>query len=258
MIRDNEMINIFDVERILGDLPIDIIKENLKTQIEDPLVFGSNQCDQVYDTLDEAMNEFGHIEEYREEIYEMRDDFNCFLAAELDRRFDLGIDFDNLQDYELESVARNCYNFFILDLKESLTRFVSNYILVNKSSLSELFNDEYKRKDVTTTNMKRLTKNREDILILSNIISVIYHVLDLDHDPEDFMELAVEPGEYSGECIREFVHSFKIANNFVYTLMNEVKYIHNDMIDEIASEISINMQGQLMTDETPKGFTDFE
>lgn len=258
MIRDNEMINIFDVERILGDLPIDIIKENLKTQIEDPLVFGSNQCDQVYDTLDEAMNEFGHIEEYREEIYELRDDFNCFLAVELDKRFDLGIDLDNLQDYELESVARNCYNFFILDLKDSLTRFVSNYILVNKTSLSELFNDEYKRKDVTTTNMKRLTKNREDILILSNIISVIYHVLDLDHDPEDFMELAVEPGEYSGECIREFVHSFKIANNFVYTLMNEVKYIHNDIIDEIASEISVNMQGQLMSDETPKGFTDFE
>lgn len=258
MIRDNEMINIFDVERILGDLPIDIIKENLKTQIADPLVFGSNQCDQVYDTLDEAMNEFGHIEEYREEIYELRDDFNCFLAVELDKRFDLGIDLDNLQDYELESVARNCYNFFILDLKDSLTRFVSNYILVNKSSLSELFNDEYKRKDVTTTNMKRLTKNREDILILSNIISVIYHVLDLDHDPEDFMELAVEPGEYSGECIREFVHSFKIANNFVCTLMNEVKYIHNDIIDEIASEISINMQDQLMTDETPKGFTDFE
>lgn len=27
MIRDNEFINGFDIERILGDLPIDIIKE---------------------------------------------------------------------------------------------------------------------------------------------------------------------------------------------------------------------------------------
>ena len=56
MIRDNEnMINVFDVERILGDLPLDIIKENVKSQIEDPLVFISNQCDEVYETIDEAM-----------------------------------------------------------------------------------------------------------------------------------------------------------------------------------------------------------
>ena len=32
MIRDNDMINIFDVERVLGDLPIDIIKENLNNE----------------------------------------------------------------------------------------------------------------------------------------------------------------------------------------------------------------------------------
>ena len=55
MIRDNDMINIFDVERVLGDLPIDIIKENLKTQIEDPLVFVTNHCDQVYETFEEAI-----------------------------------------------------------------------------------------------------------------------------------------------------------------------------------------------------------
>ena len=204
------------------------------------------------------MNEFGHIDEYREEIYEIRDDFNTFLIMELDRRFGLGVDLDNLQDYEVEEVAKTCYEFFVVNLRETITRFMTNYILVNKSSLSELFNDEYKRKDVTTTNMKRLTKNREDILILSNIISVIYHVLDLEHDPEDFMELAVEPGEYAGETIKEYVHSFKIANNFVFSLMNEVKYIHNDIIDEIASEISIGMQGQLMTDEPSNGFSDFE
>ena len=258
MIRDNEMVNIFDVERVLGDLPIDIIKENLKTQIEDPLVFVTNHCDQVYETFEEAMNEFGHIDEYREEIYEIRDDFNTFLIMELDRRFGLGVDLDNLQDYEVEEIAKCCYEFFVVNLRETIMTFMTNYILVNKSSLSELFNDEYKRKDVTTTNMKKLTKNRDDILVLSNIISVIYHVLDLEHDPEDFMELAIEPGEYVGETIREYVHSFKIANNFVYSLMNEVKYIHNDIIDEIASEISIGMQGQLVSEEPSSGFSDFE
>ena len=59
------------------------------------------------------------------------------------------------------------------------------------------------------------------------------------------MELSVEPGEYSGELVKEAVHSFKIANNFVYNVLNEVKFAHNDMIDEIASEILMTMQDNL-------------
>ena len=89
MIRDNDIINVFDVERVLGDLPIDIIKENIKTQIEDPLTFASNQVDQVYETLEEAMNEFGHIDDYRNEIIELQDDFSLFLVNELNTKFNL-------------------------------------------------------------------------------------------------------------------------------------------------------------------------
>lgn len=32
----NDEINDFDVERIMGDLPIEVIKENILTQIDDP------------------------------------------------------------------------------------------------------------------------------------------------------------------------------------------------------------------------------
>lgn len=246
MIRDNEFINGFDIERILGDLPIDIIKENIKSQIDDPLTFMTNHCEQVYETLDEAMDEVGHIDEFRYELQELRDDFSSFLLLELDGGFGLGIDVENLQLYEMEEISRNSYEFFVVNLRENITNFLKNYICVNKSSLAELFNEEYKRKDVTTTNMKKLTKNRDDVVILSNIISVIYHILDLDLDPEDFMELAVEPGEYSGEAVKEYVNSFKIANNFVSRLFNEVKYTHNDAIDEFASEICLELQNNLI------------
>ena len=245
MIRDNDIINVFDVERVLGDLPIDIIKENIKTQIEDPLTFASNQVDQVYETLEEAMNEFGHIDDYRNEIIELQDDFSLFLVNELNTKFNLGIDLDSISDYEVHPLVRACYDFFVVYLRDNVTRFLINYIYANKSSLSEIFRDEYRRKDVTTSNMKKITKDRDYVVILSNIISIINYILDLDHDPEDFMELSVEPGEYSGELVKEAVHSFKIANNFVYNVLNEVKFAHNDMIDEIASEILMTMQDNL-------------
>jgi hypothetical protein len=246
MIRDNDYINGFDIERILGDLPIDIIKENIKSQIDDPLIFTTNHCDQVYETLDEAMDEIGHIDEHRNELIELRDDFNSFLITELDSRFMLGVDLDNLQSYEIEDIGKHSYEFFVVNLKENMTNFLMNYICLNKSYLASLFTDEYKRKDVTTSNMKKLTKNKDDVVILANIISVIYHILDLEVDPDDFMELAVEPGEYSGEMVKEYVRSFKIANNFVYSLFNEIKYTHNDVIDEFASEICLLLQTNLI------------
>jgi hypothetical protein len=246
MIRDNDFINGFDIERILGDLPIDIIKENIKSQIDDPLTFMTNHCDQVYETLDEAMDEIGHIDEYRYELQGIRDDFNSFLLTELDNGFGLGIDIDNLQTYEMEDIGKHAYDFFVVNLRENITNFLKNYICINKTNLASLFTEEYKRKDVTTTNMKRLTKNKDDVVILSNIISVLYYILDLDLDPEDFMELAVEPGEYSGEVVKEYVRNFKIANNFVSKLFNEVKYTHNDVIDEFASEICLELQNNLI------------
>ena len=249
MIRDNDYINGFDIERILGDLPIDIIKENIKSQIDDPLTFMTNHCDQVYETLDEAMDEIGHIDEYREELQELRDNFNVFLVTELDNGFGLGIDIENLQSYEMEDIGKYSYEFFVVNLREHITNFLKNYICSNKGYLAGLFTDEYKRKDVTTTNMKRLTKNKDDVVILSNIISVIYHILDMELDPEDFMELAVEPGEYSGEFVSECVRNFRIANNFVGKLFNEVKYTHNDVIDEFASEICLELQNNLIYNE---------
>ena len=240
MIRDNEnMINVFDFERILGDLPLDIIKENVKSQIEDPLVFISNQCDEVYETIDEAMEEFGHIDEYREELNEMKEDFSIFILREMDNKFNLGVDFENIGDFEIHDIAKNCYDFFVVNLNENISNFLLNYILNNKSSLCEMFDDEYRRKDVTTINMKKITKNKDDVLILSNLNSVINNVLDLEHFPEDFMELSVEPGEYTGTCVADYVNSFKIAGNFVFNVLNEVKYSHNDIIDELVSNITL-------------------
>lgn len=258
MLRDSEIINVFDVERVLGDLPIDIIKENIKSQIGDPLTFSSNQAEQVYETLDEAIKEFGHIDEYKNDIYELKDDFSTFLIEEVNTKFNLGIDLENLEDFEVHDMARQCYDFFIVNLKEVLTTFILNYINSNKSSISEVFDDEYKKKDVTTTNMKKLTKNKNDVIILSNIISIINYILDLEHQPEDFIELSTEPGEYIGECIKGYVNSFKIAGNFVVNVLNELKYTHNDTIDEIASTVILDIKDNISEDDLNPDFIDDE
>lgn len=258
MIRDNEIINVFDVERVLGDLPIDIIKENIKSQINDPLTYSTNQAEQVYETLEEAINEFGHIDEYRNEIFELKDNFSAFLLTEVNNKFNLEIDIENLDDYEVHNIARHCYEFFIVNLKEVLSNFILNYICLNKSDISREFDDEYKKKDVTTINMKKLTKNKDDVIILSNINSVINYILDIEHHPEDFVELAIEQGEYVGESVKELVNSFKIAGNFVFNIINELKLSHNDTIDEIASNVILFIKNNISEDDLNHDFVYYE
>lgn len=258
MLRDSEIINVFDVERVLGDLPIDIIKENILSQIDDPLTFSTNQADQVYNTLSEAMEEFGHIDEYKCEIYELKDNFSIFLIQEIDKKFNLGIDIENLADYEIHDVARNCYDFFIVNLRDNLTRFVSNYIYSNKLSISEEFGEEYKKRDVTTTNMKKLTKNKNDIIILSNTSSIINYVLNLEYQPEEFIALASEDGEYVCGCVTEYINNFKIAGNFVSDVLNELKFAHNDTIDEIAASIILEIKDSIPDDDLNNDFIDEE
>lgn len=240
MIKDNDEINVFDVERILGDLSIDIVKENIITQINDPLIYESNYCDDVYETLEEARDELGHVEEYKIEIEEIAVDFNNFLIDTLNSKFDLDIDRDSLESYQVEELARNCYDFFVVNLKENLTTFIFNYILDNKTYLAEMLDTEYKRKDVTTLNMKKSLKNKEDVVIMSNLIDVINYIIGLEFDPSDFIEWCSEPGEASSEYIKDATNSFLISGNYVPAMINELRCSHNDIIDEIASTIRLD------------------
>lgn len=245
MIRDNEEINVFDVERILGDFPIDLIKENIATQINDPLTYEADHCSSVYETFEEANNEFGHIEEYKEELTELKDKFNLFVLEALESKFYLGIDLNAMSEYEVEEMVKNCYEFFVVRLKENITSFLLNYINNNRMSISQLFEDQFRRKDVTTMNMKKLTKNREEVLILSNLPDVVNHILELEHQPEEFINLAAEPEEMVADYILSKTTDFTISGNFVPGLLNELNIIHNDTIDEIISSIRLELTNMI-------------
>ena len=61
-----------------------------------------------------------------------------------------------------------------------------------------------------------------------------------------------------GETIKGYVNSFKIAGNFTFNIFNELKYTHNDTIDEIASSIILNIKDNISIDDSVSDFNDFE
>lgn len=237
----NDEINDFDVERILGDLPIEVIKENILTQIDDPLLYSSDYADDVYSTFANAKEELDHIDVYREDIEEEYDKFSLFLLTNVSNRFNLGIDVGLLDTSQLTIMAYDCYVFFIVNLKENLENFLYNYIVSNREELSRMFDSEFKRKDVTTINMKKTCTSKEDILILANLVDVINYVLNIDFDASEFIDLCIEPGEELGENIKQRVDTFEIPGNFVPIIIDELRINHNDLIDEFASYIRLNI-----------------
>lgn len=239
--RDNEQVNVFDIERILGDLPLELIKENITTQIADPLTYSSNYCKEVYESFDEAINECGHIEDFKNDIIEHRNSFTSFLLQELEQKFDLGMDVESMDDNSIENLTKACYEFFVINFRENINNFLLNYILANKSTLSGLFDDEYKRKDVTTMNMKKQVKSREDVLILSNLPDVINDILGKEYQNDDFLELCSEPGECIAEQIKSANKSFTLAGNFVNNILNEIRFSHNDDIDDFSANIKLSI-----------------
>lgn len=249
MVQDNDQINGFDVDRIFGDFSIDIVKENIETQMQDPLMYEEDYCDDVYQVISDAREELDHIDEYKQEINEIEDEFNKFLIDKLNDKFNLDIDLYALEDYQISEMAKNCYEFFVINLRENLKRFLFNYIMDNKLQLAEMLDGEYKRKDVTTLNMKKSLKNKEDVLIMSNLIDVINYILDLEFDPSDFIEWCSEPGEVCSEYIKEATNSFLISGNYVPAMINELRYSHNDIIDEIASSIRLDYFDSLQEDD---------
>lgn len=234
-------INGFDVERIMGDLPIEVIKENIITQINDPLTYTTDYADDVYIVLDQAKEELDHIDQYREELNDELDKFNLFLLSNVESKFNLGIDVEELDAVDLDRLAKNCYSFFVVNLRENLENFLYNYITNNKVELANLFDSEYKRKDVTTMNMKKSLKSKEDVLVVSNLINVINYVLDLEFDASEFIDLCIEPGDYLGEEIKKSTDVFEISGDFVPPMIDELKINHNDIIDEIASSIRLSI-----------------
>lgn len=258
MLRDREIINGFDVERVLNDLPLDIIKENITTQVDDPLSYESDYCSDVFDTFDEAFEEFGHIEEYKHELNEIRDKFNLFVLNEIDRKFGLGIDYNSISDYEVENLAKNAYQFFIVEFREKVSEFILQYIISNKMMLSDMYDEDYRKKDVTTLNMKKKTKNRTEVIILSNLPNIISYILDQEHQPEEFIDLSSEAEEMVAEYIKNATMSFIISGNFVGNVLNEIKFAHNDTIDEIASSIRMELIDMIPDDDLNPDYIDDE
>lgn len=232
-----DIVNNIDLDMLLSDLPLELIISSIDHQIQNPLDVGTDFCTIVFDKCAAVLKEYRGIEEVEKEIEELNTKFCLNVLNKLDDKFKFEINYDGLTNYDLTKMTVMMYKFFILRYRKNVSRFIYNFIQKNKKMISEQFLNDDKRKDITTIVMKKMTKNKDDIRIISNLPIIIKNILEIDHDPLDFMELAAPVDLYYADEIKKLLEDFTLAGNFTKPYLNTVLYQYTDIVDEILIEV---------------------
>lgn len=243
---DYEIVNNIDLDIILSDLPIDLLISSLEYQIQNPLDVGTDYCTIVFDKCARVIQEYKGIEDVERDMEELLDKFCLSVLKMLDDKFNFDINYEGLTGYDIAKMTALLYKFFILRYRKNISRFIYNFIQKNKKMISEQFLNDEKRKDITTLVMKKMTKNKDDIRIISNLPIVIKNILDMDHDPIDFMELASPIDLYYCEEIIKLLEDFTLSGNFTKPYLNTILHQYTDVIDEILIEVRTKLCEDIM------------
>ena len=237
-----ELVSDFEVDMLLSEMPIELIKENISEQIKSPLSTRTNfisVLEDSYRIIDDLTHE--NLDE-REKLLNTIRDFFTFTLMEMDREYDLSIDLDSItSDEDLINKTTAIYSFLILRYKKNICKFLYSFIKKNRKSILEQFQDVAKKKDVTSISLKKQIKNKDVILLISNLSTIIKYILNLEIEAADFIQYCCSDDYYEGNVVLSMVQTGEISNNFVAKYLDLIIDEYDSVLDEIQTEVKLKI-----------------
>lgn len=230
-----------ELDSLLSDLPIEVIKESIKEQVADPLSTNINYVNTIVEKCGVLRREFEENEDALKQINDLLEDFFRFLITEIDTKFDLTLDVSDDAVDTLVSIGEILYSFLILRYKKNISKFIYKFIIKNKKFLVEQFEKQSKKKDVTSISLKKQIKNKDDILLISNLPNVIKYIMNLYIEPLDFLKYACDDEYYEGSILKQMILSGKLVGNFVTEYLNLIVYDNDDILDEVQTDVKLKL-----------------
>jgi hypothetical protein len=234
-----------DIDMLLIDLPLDLLKENLRSQINDPLSTDVNYIESVIDKIREMQNAYGENEDAVKNINTLIINFFGFIIEEIDNRFGLMMNMDYGNTEETMETAVVLYYFLILRYRKNVTKFLYRFILKNKKKLVEEFEGQYKKKDVTTISLKKKMKNKDDILIISCLPNIIKYIMNLDIEPMDFLKYSANDESYEGNYINNMILEGVLIGDFIESYLDIIQEDYDYVLDEIQTDIKLKLMNKI-------------
>lgn len=234
-----------EIDNILADLPFDLIKENILEQIQDPLINNINYMDVIIDKCGVCKNMLEHDSDSIAQINNALESFIISVVDFIDRRFGLALDLNELASSNaIVDIGRCIYEYFILRYKKNISKYVINYIKHHKDDLVDYYSDKQK-KDVTTLSHKKHVKDPDDLVIVSNLPSIVEYIINLDITPYEFVNLSAGRSHYNASVIKGLISADRLIGDFVHKYIEASLDEHDYFIDEIQTDIKVRLISKL-------------
>lgn len=185
--QDNEDYILSDLEKkdIINNLTDDLLIENILEQIAKPSVNFFNMTNYIEifkERLTYLKNIYKENNEFLNDLKDIEIKFYDEIFTAICKKFNITTDDSNLN---IIDITEYLYIFFILNYKENLIYFYTDFIIKNKESLAKAFNEkEMDVKKISVTSLKKIFSNKNDVTILAslrNIIDFINNDEDIDN-----------------------------------------------------------------------------
>lgn len=239
---DFELVSDFEVDMLISEMPLDLIKENITEQITLPLSTRTNFISVLEDSFKMIDDITVENPDEREKILNNIRGFFSYTLNQIDKEYDLGIDIDLIEnDQMLIEKTTALYNFLILRYKKNICKFLYSFIKKNKKMLLELFDGVGKKKDITSISLKKQIKNKDVILLISNLSTIIKYILNLEIEAADFIQYCCSDDYYEGNVVLSMVQTGEISNNFVAKYLDLIIDEYDSVLDEIQTEVKLKI-----------------
>lgn len=234
---DYEVSTPLEINDILAELPFNLLKASLVEQINDPISTSTDYVETIVEKCRLYKKEYSDDEDICRQIDDALTDFIVWVVHQIDDRFGLSVDLNMLATYKsIVEVGVCIYRYFILRYSKNIAKFITNYIVDNKQDMTDYYSDKNK-KDVTTLSYKKYIKDPQDLSVIVNLPSIVKYIITLDPDPYYFVDRSVGPNNFDGAVVRKLIASNRINGNFVHNYMSVIVDSHDDVVDDIQSNI---------------------
>ena len=223
-------------EMFLSTIPLNLIEEAIKTQFDDPLEY--RKTDYVQSFLNKYTFSVDNMyEDDQMELDELHDDFINFIKNIFYEY--LGIGMPNIEDSPEEDqhkLIHYTYLYFITNIKKNFTNLIIKYIDTRRDEISSIF---VKKKDVIYLNFKSEIQDEFDVLVLSNMSTIIEHILSENYDIDSFLTLTTtDEMRVDLEYVKVAFNEFTLTGNFISSYISMIdKYFRTELESKVRNKI---------------------
>lgn len=181
MLQDFEEISEVEVDETMNDMHYELIIESIMEQLNEPFnTYKYNNFLKIYEEKYNLISSVYENEDVISKLRIVREETYLNIILYIERYFGFELNKDEINIYD---VGRCLYEFFVIGYYKSMVKFFINFINKNKKSIAEYYKNN-SIKDVSTSNLRKRTKDKNMIIILLHIQEILLEYVksyNMDH-----------------------------------------------------------------------------